>query len=113
MHCTGNTYYCLINPSESTKHVCTQQWRLPPVPVTNFNVVIPAQAALVEVHSGEVQHYLKWSMQTHAAVIYVKLHTLDQRFFIYNLTVKTITGRNGLKITDTDKCRTAQCNEAL
>jgi len=44
----------IIPGSTSIKYVYTQQWRFPPVSITNLYVVVPAQAALVEVHSGEV-----------------------------------------------------------
>lgn len=37
----------------------TEQRSLPPVPISNLNVVVPAQAALIQIHGGEVEDNLK------------------------------------------------------
>lgn len=36
----------------------TKQRSFPPVSISNFNVVIPAQTAFIQIHGGEVQNNL-------------------------------------------------------
>lgn len=37
----------------------TEKWSFPPVSISDFDVVIPAQAAFIQVHCGEVQNNLE------------------------------------------------------
>lgn len=37
----------------------TQQGSFPPVPIPNLNVVVPAEAAFIQIHGGEVQDDLE------------------------------------------------------
>lgn len=45
----------------------TEQWSFPPVSIPNLNVVIPTQAAFVQIHGGEVENDLGERMETFRA----------------------------------------------